>query len=275
MAVRDVRSGALIQENRYDGFGRRREKVEYAGGAITTNRYVYQGWLVLGVIDGAGNVLETYTHGADLSGQVGEGAGGIGGILASTHAIDRAYYHYDFNGNVVQVSASNQTQLAKYTYSPFGEVLIKEGIFDSRYKFSTKELDGSIGLNYYGYRFYSPAMGRWVNRDLIEEQGGINLKEFVRNDSINHIDFLGLATAGTKWVCVGYVIRNCTSDPAKDCNECPDSESFNVTGEGKDEWAARADAVSKAAAKASDCGDGCKADLIDGTLCAGVVIFPP
>ena len=275
VAVRDVRSGALIQENRYDGFGRRREKVEYAGGAITTNRYVYQGWLVLGVIDGAGNVLETYTHGADLSGQVGEGAGGIGGILASTHAIDRAYYHYDFNGNVVQVSASNQTQLAKYTYSPFGEVLIKEGIFDSRYKFSTKELDGSIGLNYYGYRFYSPAMGRWVNRDLIEEQGGINLKEFVRNDSINHIDFLGLATAGTKWVCVGYVIRNCTSDPAKDCNECPDSESFNVTGEGKDEWAARADAVSKAAAKASDCGDGCKADLIDGTLCAGVVIFPP
>ena len=42
------------------------------------NRNLYQDWLVLAVTDGDGNVLETYTHGADLSGQVGGGAGGIG-----------------------------------------------------------------------------------------------------------------------------------------------------------------------------------------------------
>lgn len=36
---------------------------------------------MLAVTDGEGNVLETYTHGADLSGSVGGGAGGIGGIL--------------------------------------------------------------------------------------------------------------------------------------------------------------------------------------------------
>ena len=74
---------------------------------------------MLAVTDGAGNVLDTYTHGSDLSGQVGGGAGGIGGILASTQASRPAYYHVDFNGNIVQVSASNQTQLAKYTYSPW------------------------------------------------------------------------------------------------------------------------------------------------------------
>ena len=115
-------------------------------------------------------MLETYTHGADLSGQVGGGAGGIGGILASTQAGGAAYYHVDFNGNIVQVSNSNQTQLAKYTYSPFGEVLLKEGEFDSRYQFSTKEYDACTGLNYYGYRHYNPEMGRWFNRDPLSDE---------------------------------------------------------------------------------------------------------
>ncbi len=176
VAVRDAKTGDLIQENRYDGRGRRRERLQsaVAGGDDpgSTNRYIYQDWLVLAVTDGEGNVLETYTHGADLSGQVGGAAGGICGILASTQASGSAYYHYDFNGNVVNVSSSNQTQLAKYTYSPFGEVLLKEGEFDSRYQFSTKEYDDCTGLNYYGYRVYSPGLGRWLARDPLGEIGG-------------------------------------------------------------------------------------------------------
>lgn len=123
----------------------------------------------------------------------GGGAGGIGGILASTQAGGAAYYHYDFNGNIVQVSGSNQTQLAKYTYGPFGEVLMKEGEFDSRYQFSTKELDGSTGMNYYGYRLYSPSLGRWINRDPLRERGGENLYGYLNNITINSVDYLGLA----------------------------------------------------------------------------------
>ncbi|MDR0994062.1 MAG: hypothetical protein LBN38_05810 [Verrucomicrobiota bacterium] len=29
-------------------------------------------------------------------------------------------------------------------------------------------------MNYYGYRFYNPELGRWINRDPIEE--GVKLK---------------------------------------------------------------------------------------------------
>ena len=95
------------------------------------NRNLYQDWLVLAVTDGDGNVLETYTHGADLSGQVGGGAGGIGGILASTQTGGAAHYHYDFNGNVVNVSSSNQSQLAKYTYGPFGDKGVDPMIYNN------------------------------------------------------------------------------------------------------------------------------------------------
>jgi len=49
---------------------------------------------------------------------------------------------------------------------------------------------------YYLYRFYSPQLGRWINRDPIEEAGGINLYGFVGNDVVNKIDALGLMSVG-------------------------------------------------------------------------------
>ncbi len=40
--------------------------------------------------------------------------------------------------------------------------------------------------------FYNPSTGRWLNRDPIEERGGINSFEFVNNSPIGKIDSLGL-----------------------------------------------------------------------------------
>jgi RHS repeat-associated protein len=44
---------------------------------------------------------------------------------------------------------------------------------------------------YYGYRYYPPQTGRWINRDPIEEKGGINLYGFLYNNGIKDIDKLG------------------------------------------------------------------------------------
>ena len=52
------------------------------------------------------------------------------------------------------------------------------------------------GLVYYGHRFYSPSLGRFINRDPIEEQGGLNLYGFCGNNAINHWDFLGQILMG-------------------------------------------------------------------------------
>ncbi len=55
-------------------------------------------------------------------------------------------------------------------------------------------------LHISGLRYYSPDLGRWVNRDPIEEQGGLNLYGFVFNRAIVDVDLLGqlsmLAGAG-------------------------------------------------------------------------------
>lgn len=43
----------------------------------------------------------------------------------------------------------------------------------------------------YGYRYYAPEIGRWINRDPSAEKGGINLYGFVQNDGVNSVDLLG------------------------------------------------------------------------------------
>ena len=48
-------------------------------------------------------------------------------------------------------------------------------------------------LSYYGNRYYSPSIGRWISRDPIEEQGGFNLYGFVGNNAITGFDLWGLA----------------------------------------------------------------------------------
>ncbi len=47
-------------------------------------------------------------------------------------------------------------------------------------------------MGYWGLRYYSFTLGRWINRDPIEEEGGLNLYVFVENDGINSFDSLGL-----------------------------------------------------------------------------------
>jgi len=47
-------------------------------------------------------------------------------------------------------------------------------------------------VEYYGYRYYAPDTGRFINRDPIGERGGVNLYQWAWNDGINLIDLLGL-----------------------------------------------------------------------------------
>ena len=40
--------------------------------------------------------------------------------------------------------------------------------------------------------FYNPGTGRWLSRDPLQENGGVNLNAFVENDPVNSYDPLGL-----------------------------------------------------------------------------------
>jgi len=84
---------------------------------------------------------------------------------------------------------------AYYEYGPFGEPLRVSGAMAGQnpFRFSTKYTDDETGLVYYGYRYYNPSTGRWINRDPISEKGGKNLYSIVNNCPINGYDLIGLA----------------------------------------------------------------------------------
>ena len=48
------------------------------------------------------------------------------------------------------------------------------------------------GLDMATYRFYDPDLGRWLSRDPIGEDGGLNLYGYVENDPTNRVDPFGL-----------------------------------------------------------------------------------
>ena len=100
------------------------------------------------------------------------GAGGVGGLLAVSIGGDYYFPGYDNNGNVVGYWDESGTRVAEYAYDAFGNTITATGSMASVFphRFSTKYYDAETDLYYYGYRYYSPSLGRWISRDPIEEE---------------------------------------------------------------------------------------------------------
>jgi RHS repeat-associated protein len=172
---------------------------------VSTSYFVYDNWNLIAEVqpdaDGYLWLKKSYLWGQDLSGRLADGdgnAGGIGGLALVTHYSGSVSHHfpfYDGNGKVsALVNAADATVSARYEYGPFGELIRASGPMakDNPFRFSTKFCEDESGLVYYGYRYYSPTMGRFINRDPIEEDGGNNLYAFVRNNPLNAFDALGM-----------------------------------------------------------------------------------
>ena len=188
--------------------------------------FLWDGWTLLAEFvrteeNGPWHLRRGYLWGLDLSGSL-EGAGGVGGLLwVVEHTPGRAESHrqlapwYDGNGNVmgwVENEAAYTLPLWRLEYDPYGRLLVEDPVRVVRHHkhrtlgieekwlhrppsgFSTKYEDAETGLLYYGFRYYSPDLGRWINRDPIGEDGGFNLYGMVGNDAVNRVDYLGLAT---------------------------------------------------------------------------------
>jgi RHS repeat-associated protein len=188
--TRQTRTDGSYVNYTYDHIGQLRTAVG-TGGQSTEN-------LVAQERTSANTPTVSYARGQDLSGTF-EGAGGIGGLLARSDQYSggtwgrHVFYHADGNGNVTALIDSAQTVVAAYRYNPYGQLLGSSGSLAgvNTLRFSSKPWFQSEGLYYYGYRFYDPNLQRWINRDPIHEEGGVNLYGFVSNDSVNLIDPTG------------------------------------------------------------------------------------
>lgn len=173
----------------YDYMGRRIEKTVYdkTGSVWTLSQheyFVYDDYElieVLNALDGS-SVKQKFTWG--------------NGLACVVDGSNTYYYLCDGNQNITQLLDGAGNIVAKYEYSPFGKLTVSSGNYtDNPFRFSTEFYDTETELEYYNYRYYSPALGRWIKRDPIKEMGGLNIYGMVGNRTINGIDSLGLGNA--------------------------------------------------------------------------------
>jgi RHS repeat-associated protein len=133
-------------------------------------------------MDGSGNITQTNTWGA-------------AGLVMRHSATTANYYTWDDRGNAVQRLNSTGGVVQSY--------LIGGHNAEAGSPASTDPYSGYGGqYGYYRdsesngilctYRFYDPEEGRWLNRDPIGYEGGINLYGYVANNPTNLIDPDGL-----------------------------------------------------------------------------------
>ncbi|MCX6921883.1 MAG: RHS repeat-associated core domain-containing protein [Verrucomicrobia bacterium] len=198
----------------YDSQGRRIQKIVSTnnGSAYypqSTNRFVYDGWNLIAVLNPQAAVVRSFVWGLDLSGSP-QGAGGVGGLLEINDAANGIQFAAsDGNGNVAAlVKGTDGTASAQYEYGPFGEVIRATGPMAraNPLRFSTKYQDDETDLFYYGYRYYNASTGRWLSRDpyfdlafrdnAVQElpDGDPDLNEYtlVANDPVIRFDVNGL-----------------------------------------------------------------------------------
>jgi RHS repeat-associated protein len=185
--------------------------------AMQTNRFVWDGNVLLAVLNHTNGLKLAFMRGMDLSGSL-QGAGGVGGLLAVqvgavgpvslTNTVHFACS--DGNGNVMAlVNAVTCEESARYEYGPFGEFLRATGpmALVNPLGFSTQYRDDVTGDWKYLHRDLDADTGRWPNRDPINDLGfnllrgksgasdldeEKNLYGFVQNNPITSIDPFGL-----------------------------------------------------------------------------------
>ncbi len=166
------------------------------GTTASDTRYVRAGFLPVQERDGNNSVIREYTWGLNIG-------GGIGGLLNLKQDGQDYSYLYDGKGNVMALIDSDQQVVTSYRYDEFGKPIKKAGSLDQPYRFSTKQYDEPTGLSIYPFRFYNPAIGKWMTRDPLGEAGGINLYNFTSNNPVNIVDPLGLFAPAIPYAAYG------------------------------------------------------------------------
>lgn len=181
-------NGVFAEGYAYDALGRRASTTTWEEGTV---RHVYDdNWQVIADLDSNGNVLRSYVWGE-----------GIDRLLAVKVGVKSYAALTDAQGTVWGL-ADGTDVVARWTYDAWGNVLSGEvsdpALAAFRYRFQGREFSAVTGLTNFRARWYDPGTGRWLSKDPIRLDGGINLYAFCNSGPTLYNDPLGCARVGNR-----------------------------------------------------------------------------
>jgi len=116
------------------------------------------------------------------------------GQLNGTTAL---FYAKDHLGSVREMTDTSGALRARYDYDPYGRITKVSGDLEADFGFTGFYRHQTTSLNLTVYRAYDADLGRWLSRDPIGEDGGVNLYGYVGNSPVNYKDPDGLEPSPT------------------------------------------------------------------------------
>jgi RHS repeat-associated protein len=150
----------------------------------------------VGFVNDQLGLARRYQGGADY--YTRDASGRILGERTSGTASGNYYYLFDGLGSVVAMTNSAGAVVATYKYDPYGNITYEtSGAQFNPIRYAGYYWSASYGTYKVGERFYDPAMGRWTQRDPINQPldtHGWNPYTYAGDDPINLTDPSGLCS---------------------------------------------------------------------------------
>ncbi len=178
---------AFDPENRMTSDSTGSQTDGYDGDGLRTWKQTSNGKLYF-LYDGSQPVVEEYSNG-NIGALNTFGADG----LVSSRRPKLTLYTFDDRGNVCQrVQATTKTVSSTDDYTAYGSrIMVSQGSQPDPFGYGAQAgyyTDTETGLILCTHRFYDPNNGRWLTRDPMGYDGGINLYGYVGNNPGNRVD---------------------------------------------------------------------------------------